>query len=167
LTSPRARTLTARRPGIPLARRWSRFVAWFLDLVLVLLCALPGFAAAVAAKRESGADPYAVISAACYLGLWAYQAYLRATQGQTIGKRAVDIRIVSYEDGSNPGFWRAVFLRDMVPALIGWFFCSFFTIIDNAFIFGQEHRCVHDYMASTVVVRADAPYGLHDAEVFD
>jgi uncharacterized RDD family membrane protein YckC len=119
----------------------------------------------VASERE-GAGPFVVISVVCYLALWTYQAYLRASQGQTIGKRATDIRIVDYTDGSNPGFWRAVFLRDMVPWFIGNVFCSLFTVIDIAFIFGPERRCVHDYMAATIVVPADAMLGV-DAAVFD
>jgi len=168
LTGPRARTLTARRTGIPLASRWSRFVAWFLDLLLNVCCFLPGFVAVVAGAGGEGVARLPVgISAVCYLGLWTYQAYLRATRGQTIGKRAVEIRIVSYDDGSNPGFWRAVALRDLVPWIIGLFVGLLFALIDDAFIFGSERRCVHDYMANTIVVRADMPFGIDAAQVFD
>jgi uncharacterized RDD family membrane protein YckC len=141
-------------------------VAWFLDLLLNACCFIPGFTAGVAGEGEGGARLFLGISLACYLGLWVYQAYLRATQGQTIGKRAVGIRIVSYDDGSNPGFWRAVFLRDLVPWFIDIMAVRVFGIIDAAFIFGRERRCVHDYMAATIVVRADVPLGLDAAQVF-
>jgi uncharacterized RDD family membrane protein YckC len=140
-------------------------VAWFLDLLLNLCCYLPGFVALVAEQRDS--HWFVLISLACYLGLWAYQAYLRATRGQTIGKRAVGIRIVSYDDLSNPGFWRAVGMRDLVPGVIGFFAGLLFWTVDHAFIFGSERRCLHDYMAATIVVRADMPFGMDAAQVFD
>ena len=159
MTPARTRTLTVPRPGVPLASRWSRFLAWFLDLLLNVGSALPAFTAAVAVPGdgEHGALPYVAIGLACYLCLWAYQAWLRATRGQTIGKRVVGIRIVSHEDGSNPGFWRAVFLRDLVPWFIDLLVFRVFGIIDVAFILGRERRCVHDYMAATMVVQADLP----------
>ena len=151
-----------------MASRWSRFAAWFLDLVLNICCFIPGFVAGVTGERERR-TLFLAISLACYLGLWAYQAYLRATQGQTIGKRAAGIRIVSYEDGSNPGFWRAVWLRDLVPWIIDNMTVRVFGMIDVAFILGRERRCVHDYMAATIVVSADAPLDLGTApsSVFD
>ena len=47
--------------------------------------------------------------------LLATQINLLTRDGQTVGKRAVGSRIVSREDGSNPGFIRAVLLRSGVP----------------------------------------------------
>jgi uncharacterized RDD family membrane protein YckC len=167
LTNPRARTVTAERRGIPLADRGSRLAAWLLDLVLNALSYIAGIVAAVAADVEEDIVVLLAFVMLFYLPLWIYQAYLRATLGQTIGKRVVKIRIVSYDDGSNPGFWRAVGLRDLVPWIIGLVVGLLFWAIDNAFIFGRERRCVHDYMAATIVVRADLPPGLDAAEVFD
>ena len=138
--------------NLPLASRWSRFVAWLLDLSLNVCCFLPGFIAGVTGEGEHR-TLFLAISLACYLCLWTYQAYLRATRGQTIGKRAVEIRIVSYGDGSNPGFWRAVWWRDLVPWIIDNLAARIFGIVDAAFIFGRERRCVHDYIAGTIVVK--------------
>jgi uncharacterized RDD family membrane protein YckC len=141
-----------------------------LDALLNLCCLIPAAILVLAVEREETDEIllFLAVAGVVYMGLWIYQAWLRATQGQTIGKKAAKVRIVSYDDGSNPGFWRAVFLRDLVPWLIGFFLpYGIFAVIDNSFIFGRERRCVHDYMAGTIVVRADVPPGLDAAEVFD
>lgn len=157
MTPEPARTLEVRRPAAALPGRWSRFEAWLVDKGLEIASLIPGFVAAVAAGGEADLVRFVAVAAPFYLGLWAYQAWLRATRGQTIGKRTRKLRIVSYEDGSNPGFWRAVFLRDLVPGFINFVVGMLFAPIDIGFILGRERRCVHDYMAETIVVHADAP----------
>ena len=47
--------------------------------------------------------------------VWSVQATLLSLFGQTLGKMALGLRIVDNEDQSNPGFVRAVLVRNLVP----------------------------------------------------
>lgn len=73
--------------------------------------------------------------------------------GQTIGKRALDIAVVR-SDGSPIAVARYVFLRSLpilllalVP-LVG----RLAGLVDALVIFGGERRCLHDYIADSIVV---------------
>ena len=95
------------------------------------------------------------------------QWYLLTTQGQTIGKSLMKIRIVRYDTEENPGFGRAVGLRELVPGFIGAIplFGMLFTLVDILFIFGKERRCIHDYIAGTKVIDVDDELDDYDDEV--
>ena len=58
-------------------------------------------------------------------------------------------------NGSEPGFGRAVFLRNVVPGLIAAIPIAgpLFSVVDLLMIFGRERRCLHDYIAGTRVVK--------------
>lgn len=81
------------------------------------------------------------------------QGYLLHTQGQTIGKKLLKIRIVSLDD-ELLGIGQLYFVRyltfsliaqiPLVGALIG--------IVNVLFIFGQDRRCLHDRLAGTKVI---------------
>jgi len=90
------------------------------------------------------------------LALGIYQLVIISRDGQSIGKRIMKIRIVKYEDNSNPGFVHAVLLRAFVNGLIGGIplVGPLYALADPLFIFGEEHRCLHDLIASTKVVEA-------------
>ena len=90
------------------------------------------------------------------LALGIYQLVIISRDGQSIGKRIMKIRIVKYEDNSNPGFVHAVLLRAFVNGLIGGIplVGPFYALADPLFIFGEERRCLHDLIASTKVVEA-------------
>jgi uncharacterized RDD family membrane protein YckC len=75
--------------------------------------------------------------------------------GQTIGKRALDIAVVR-SDGSPIALSRYIFLRvvpivllSMIP-LVG----RYMNLVDSVVIFGKDRRCLHDYIADTIVVDA-------------
>jgi hypothetical protein len=93
-----------------------------------------------------------------FLGFLGIQIYLLVQKGQTIGKRTVGIRIVDYSDGSLLGVGRILGMRGVLPGVIagipyvGWLFA----LADVLFIFGEERRCIHDYMAQSTVVVGDA-----------
>jgi len=85
------------------------------------------------------------------------QGYLLMVSGQTIGKRIMRTRIVSYYDGQllGPGkllglryiLWYVFYSLPFVGGVIG--------LIDALFIFGEEKRCLHDVMAGSKVVKAN------------
>lgn len=109
-----------------------------------------------------GAVPYAMVvvdtapNAVRFLGvallfaLVGYQVYSVATRGQTIGKRLLGIRVVLKETGVNGGFVVNVLKRGLVTGLLnlvpGYFF------VDSLFIFREDHRCLHDFIAGTCVI---------------
>lgn len=95
------------------------------------------------------------------------QWYLLTTQGQTVGKSLMKIKIVRYDTEENPGFGRAVGLRELIPGFIGAIplFGLLFTLVDILFIFGKERRCIHDYIAGTKVIDVDDALDDYDDEV--
>ena len=89
------------------------------------------------------------------LGLTVWTAVLVHRDGQTIGKKLVDIKIVR-ADGSRATLARIFWLRYLISSLlmripgVG----AFYALVDVLLIFGEARRCCHDYIADTVVVRA-------------
>ena len=86
----------------------------------------------------------------------AVQIYLLCTQGQTVGKRLVGVRIVRYPDGSRLGFVHAFFLRSVVTVLLSAIplLGGLFALVDVLCIFQADQRCLHDQIAGTMVVQA-------------
>lgn len=72
--------------------------------------------------------------------------------GQTLGKKMVNIRIVVCRTGQNGGFVPNVLLRVIVNGLLG--FIPLYGIVDVLFIFRSDRRCLHDLIAGTTVVKA-------------
>jgi len=151
------------RRNTPLAGRGARLGAYLLDVFLTFLAALPGIILAFAlASNFRGADEDTVILLVIGVGgagvfaLLVFQWYLLATQGQTLGKKALGIRIVHFEDESNPGFVGTVILRQWVPALIAQIplVGGIFGLVNILCIFGEERRCLHDQIAGTKVILA-------------
>ena len=82
--------------------------------------------------------------------------YLLAKHGQTIGKRLLNMRIVSVQDGRILPFWRVMALRYLPVWVIGYIplVGSVFSLVNPLFIFREDRRCVHDLIAGTRVVKA-------------
>ena len=86
------------------------------------------------------------------LAVLTVQAVLLTRDGQSLGKKALNIRIVVYHTGENGGFVPNVLLRGLVNGLLG--FIPFYGPVDIMFIFRNDRRCIHDLIAGTVVVNA-------------
>jgi hypothetical protein len=76
-----------------------------------------------------------------------------ATRGSSIGKRILGLYVVT-EPGRNSrlGFGRGVILRILVPNVVTSATGGLFFLIDQAFIFRDDRRCIHDHIAGTVVL---------------
>lgn len=162
--------VTSTPAQLPLASRGVRFAAALIDGVLKWACWLPTSMAVVTFAREqiaSGGDlsPDRVMevfmhaigrSLPLLLVLAIVQGVLLTLRGQSIGKLLCKIRIVRKDTEGTPGFVRAFLLRGTVPLLIEQvpLLGGLFWIVDACFIFGDERRCVHDYIAGTKVVPA-------------
>lgn len=148
-----------RQSNFQLASRTSRLRAYFWDMLYVGWPALVGLALAVPASMlaKSSNDqmsmfmlPYLIgIVASCALGLVNLVRFCQT--GQTYGKRKLGLIVVAQNGSPLSGlslFWRMISpgVISMVP-LVG-IVASF----DCLFIFGESRRCLHDYLASSIVV---------------
>ena len=139
-----------------MADRGIRLVAAIIDT----LCLYAPFLAAVilgVMAGEAGIIVGVILGLLGMLGVFITQIVMLCQRGQTIGKRVLGIRIVKIDTGENGGGVTNVILRGLVPSLIGFVpyvgpLCS---LVNVCFIFAADRRCVHDHIASTVVVRGD------------
>lgn len=91
-----------------------------------------------------------VLLVSAIVGIPIAQVVLLSRDGQTIGKRFLDIRIVSFETGQNAGFGANVVMRAWVNSLLN--VIPFYALADVLFIFRDDQRCIHDLIAGTHVV---------------
>jgi len=139
------------------ADRGRRLLAYLIDLGINLVVFLPAVVGVLRYKPERGIGALGgsliMFSLVCGLALTVYWFVLMYRNGQSIGKRAMGMRIVR-TDGSRASLLRMVALRYFVPGLIGsipyvgWTF----TLANFLWIFGEERRCLHDLICDTMVV---------------
>jgi uncharacterized RDD family membrane protein YckC len=127
----------------------SRTLSGFMDLVLVLLLT-GGFV--LAADFFSGVEMIDGISKAWYTALllatyFLYATFFLSTANQTIGMMIKDLRVVG-DNGLRPGL-------DQVLMLSAGFLLSIFALGVGLLwsFFDREHRCLHDRLSHTRVVR--------------
>ena len=87
------------------------------------------------------------------IGVFVYNCILLSRNGQTIGKRTLNIKIVR-SNGEAVTLSRVIFLRWLPVALMGAIpiIGRFIGLADSLVIFGNEKRCIHDYIADTIVI---------------
>jgi uncharacterized RDD family membrane protein YckC len=73
--------------------------------------------------------------------------------GQTIGKKILEIKIVDIENNL-PKLYRSYGLRYFIPALFPLipFLGGLLGLADILFIFRKDRRCIHDHIAGTKVI---------------
>lgn len=145
-----------------LASRGLRLVASLIDSVILAIFILPlmyftggfdGFAQTPPIEPSLG---YLLLLGVINFALFAVlNRTLLRDKGQTIGKKVMKIRIQDL-DGKTPCFSELLFKRYAYYFLIGYVpvVGGLISILGVLFIFGKSRRCVHDYIASTQVVRA-------------
>lgn len=125
-----------------LAGRAERLIATLMDGFLFVIPL-----AALFMRNQMGT----VIALVLVAILIAVQLYLLAVDGQTIGKRAMKMRIVLTKTGENGGWIPNILLRSVVNGILG--IIPFYSLIDILLIFREDRRCVHDLIAGTEVIR--------------
>ena len=164
-------------PG-SLAERGSRLLAATLDELILLAISLPMIIGAIPAMvalvggavggeadvesldtmsvlRTMVGGPGTTITVLALIAWCVITAWLVATNGQSIGKRLVGIKVVR-TDGSRASFARIFLLRNVVNGLpnllpyVGWLY----QLIDPLLIYQESRQCLHDRIADTIVVRA-------------
>jgi uncharacterized RDD family membrane protein YckC len=135
------------------ASRASRLGALVIDGILGIVALLPLIMSVTLFEpRSRGAESTFFLSFFGVIALGIYQMVLLSREGQSLGKKAMKIRIVRFDDGDNPGFVEAVGLRLLVNGLI-WMVPGY-ALLDIMYIFSTERRCLHDRIAGTKVVEA-------------
>ncbi|MBL9184367.1 MAG: RDD family protein [Verrucomicrobiaceae bacterium] len=155
-------------PGLVPASRGVRLGACLLDcLTGIIGIGIPiGIAIFFMVQMEnSGSDDVPAgaiagftLAGLAFLGLTIWNIVLLSTRGQTLGKKWLGIRIVTFPDGQKPGFVKGFLLRSFVNGLIGQF-VPFYGLVDVCFIFREDNRCVHDLLADTTVIEGQPPEG--------
>lgn len=138
-----------------LADPGQRFAARLIDLLIgvaiFLACFLPWFLLDIATK-EPWEDTGALTGLGSVLGVitWiAYFPFMHATRGQTIGKRAMRIRLASIASGEPPS-WGSAILREVLG------FIPYLGLLVYAWLLWDRNRQgLHDKAAQTVVVRTE------------
>ena len=128
-----------------LAGRGQRLIAVLIDAAVFLLPY-----GLIAAAKDSGAA--AGIGGILVLIVIAAQLYLLAVNGQTIGKKAMGIKIVSATTGENAGIVPNILIRGLVNGVLN--IVPFYGLVDALLIFRDDRRCIHDLLAGTKVVNA-------------
>lgn len=181
---------------VALASPWKRIGAYLLNVFFAFLAYLPLVGAAIwpmrhYASRAEGMDaealaasdwsmPWLLGGGLVFLIYMVLQAWMMSSKGQSFGKKVMGIRVLR-TDGSNPGFWGTVMMREVVynlllgmgAMIIGYLVAllgggvvpdkveSIANLVSLAvtvacvvmmFNAAKDRRTVQDYLANTVVV---------------
>ncbi len=145
----------------PLASRSSRLAAAILDSLAVFVPAgAMGVGAEMTEASGGGGLTFIGLGAIGLLGVLALNVYWLYDNGQSIGKRIMDIKILRSDQNSRASLTRILLARGLPQAIVGFIplIGRILQLVDVLFIFGEERRCIHDYIADTSVV--DAPMGV-------
>jgi len=163
--APKSTILTAPVPneGLPLASRWHRFVASFLDSLILSVVVLPlqyltGAYQREAALQAAGSSifafrPESIFWAAFGVILLVGINWNFLLNGQTIGKKALKLRIDNVEGG--PCDRGRIITRRIVVVQVLFLIPVLnvlFMIVDCLMIFRSNKRMLHDELAGTKVV---------------
>ena len=147
------------------ASRLSRLGAKVVDAVAGLA---PFGAVAIfipSAMRSGGLGSllvFIILACVISLGVLIAQIVLLVQHGQTIGKKAFGIRMIT-SGGDIPSIWRVFFLRWLPFAVVGAVVQMVFQVrgsgslihlVDVLLIFQPTRRCLHDLFADTHVIKA-------------
>ncbi len=141
-----------------LAGRGTRLVAVMIDGLIAMVYFLPvlmGLGIVEKTKQQEDILYESLIAQTIALLIFILlHGYFLATNGQTIGKKIMGIRITDME-GQKPGLARIVLFRILPVSLISMIpiVGGLFSLIDALFIFNTDRRCAHDFIAGTQVVK--------------
>ena len=142
--NPMSRAAGAALPHILLASRGARLIAKIIDVAILIV----GIIFVVIFFLID--DVLGVLSLLSLLAVPILQIVLLSKDGQTVGKKALNIRIVMVTTSQNGGFVPNVVLRAWLITLLG--FIPFLGLVDVLFIFREDQRCIHDLIAGTRVI---------------
>ena len=160
---------------IQLASRWARLGAVIIDGIILGIAGI-GIAFVLSllgsslnlggaferffwANEENETFATTIISTTLDVALYlAINAYFLVKYGQTVGKKALSIQVVSRDTHQllSPG--KIIGIRYILTEVfyivpgIG----SLFAFVDTLAIFSAEKRCIHDLMAGSIVIKSSS-----------
>ncbi|MGW2374625.1 MULTISPECIES: RDD family protein [Kitasatospora] len=142
-------------PGMPPIGTWpKRIIARLIDYVLIQAVGVIVVGLFVDLGTRQGSTEAFWLGCAIYL---VYEALMLSRDGQTLGKKAMKIRVAMLIDGNVPA-QSAAWTRAAVYILPAVLCCAaLWWIIDGLFgVFDSPYRqCIHDKAAKTVVVTTE------------
>jgi uncharacterized RDD family membrane protein YckC len=146
--------------GHSLAGPGKRLVAVLVDAAIGfgILGALAGLTPLNVFRMAPGLSLTLQLAINAAIGITAFFAvhgYLLATEGQTVGKKLLGVRIVR-TDGSRASLGRLIGLRFGIGFLVAIvpFVGGLYSLVDSLLIFRASRKCLHDNIADTIVVNA-------------
>jgi len=142
-----------------LAGRGTRLAAAIIDSMLLGLIVWPYAMSTGYVERamqdQIGMSDMLELSLVNLIAFLVVHGYLLHKYGQSIGKRLLGIRIVSATDGQLIPLGKIFGLRYVPIQLVGILplIGTFLPLIDLIFIFREDRRCLHDFIAGTKVVK--------------
>ena len=135
-------TQPAGGPSGPRSGFWRRFAAMIVD---ALVLAIPAIILVVLVSQ----DLANILST--LIGLAYYTYFEGGPTGQTVGKRALGIRVIDFRGGGPIGYGRGLLryiarILSTIPLFLGYFWM----------IWDKEKQTWHDKIANTVVVPIEA-----------
>jgi uncharacterized RDD family membrane protein YckC len=131
-------------PSGPRAGFWRRFVAALLDGIIL------GVVGGILGAILGADDRNAANGIGALLGVF-YYTYFEGSSGQTLGKRALGIRVIDLGGGGSIGYGRA-FIR-----YIGRFVSGIVLLLGYLWmLWDKEKQTWHDKFANSVVVPVSA-----------
>ncbi|PWQ97571.1 RDD family protein [Leucothrix arctica] len=144
--------------GLQLATKSDRFLAFIIDAGIGLVVSLPflyymGFWEKSTELTLTIFDSLVIVVFGLVMYLVLHGNFL-AKYGQTIGKRLLKIKIVDRESEQILPLWKVFSVRYLPQTLVFQIpvIGSIIGLVDGLFIFREDRRCLHDYLAETIVV---------------
>lgn len=139
------------------ARLGAAIIDTLIQLAVYYALAFTVFSALVPTSTSYGsiAGAFLLQIVASFTLFIVVHGYLLATQGQTVGKKLVGLRILR-SNGERASVARLVGLR----YFLGWIIAVIpvvgmvYALVDCLLIFRASHKCLHDNIADTIVVKA-------------
>ena len=130
-----------------LATRKTRFLSALTDAVVVAVPYGLGMLDIVP-------EPVRLLGVVASLALFVIQLVMVSQRGQTVGKSLFGIRIVLKDTLENGGFVVNVLKRGLLNGLLS--IIPGYFLVDSLCIAREDHRCLHDMIAGTVVIQAES-----------
>jgi uncharacterized RDD family membrane protein YckC len=145
--------------GMPPLGTWpSRILARLIDYVIIQAVALVVVLPFTGVSNRNGWTEGVWVFYALYL---VYEGLMLSRDGQTLGKKVMNVRAAMLVDGARPDT-RAAWIRAAVYTVPAVLCCGLWWLVNGMFgVFDRPYRqCIHDKAAKTVVVStAPAPPG--------
>jgi uncharacterized RDD family membrane protein YckC len=143
-----------------LAGRWQRLFAAIIDGIIVgvigWLIAAPMLGADAMTNNGNLGDRFGASAILAVIGIL-YFGFQHGRWGQSIGKRALGMRVVRAADGGPIGYG-AAFGRVAFTYILGLITFNVGALVDVVFVlWDQRKQALHDKVVKTVVVNADGP----------